>query len=197
MKDRFNMTLKSSRNTRILYFNFQIVFCIILFFFACTGPKDKKTVIVGMDEGKDSTISDLPPMIKLDSAIIDNPAHSINALANDSVFTDSSRPISRQVAGIKDDIALRLFVKNLQDLVAANRKMEIANHIRYPLNKTIKTKRDFFRNYNLLFTPAVKESLAKNSSTQLPRNGNRVLIAGGKLWIVQQGKDFKIIAINN
>ena len=101
------------------------------------------------------------------------------------------------MAGITRVHALKIFIKDLQYIVANNNREEISKLIRYPLNSTIKTQSDFLANYNKIITPKIKDALAKANLRQLFRNYKGVMIGNGEIWIAQEGKDFKIIAINN
>lgn len=118
-------------------------------------------------------------------------------LEDDSVFADGSKPSSWDVAGITNVFALKIFIKDLQYMIASDNTEEISKLVRYPLNSTIKTKSDFLASYNKIITPKVKDVVAKANLRQLFRNYKGVMIGNGEIWIVQEGKDFKIIAINS
>ena len=118
-------------------------------------------------------------------------------MEDDSVFADGSKPSSWDIAGIKNVFALKIFVKDLQYMVANENKEEISKLVRYPLNSTIKTKSDFLANYDKIITPKVKDAVAKANLRQLFRNYKGVMIGDGAIWIAQEEKDFKIIAINS
>lgn len=132
----------------------------------------------------------------IDSNTLGLPVTNID-LTDDSVFADGSKPTAWDVAGITRVQALKIFIKDLQYLVANDNREEISKLIRYPLNTTIKTGADFLANYNKIITPKVKDALAKANLRQLFRNYKGVMIGNGEIWIAQEGKDFKIIAINN
>ena len=132
----------------------------------------------------------------IDSNIIGLPITNPD-LDDDSIFDDGSKPTAWDVAGITRVYALKIFIKDLQYLVANDNPEEISKLIRYPLNSTIKTKSDFLANYNKIITPKIKDALDKANLRQLFRNYKGVMIGSGEIWIAQEGKDFKIIAINN
>lgn len=132
----------------------------------------------------------------IDSNLIGIPVTNPD-LEDDSVFDDGSKPTSWDVAGITRVYALKIFIKDLQHMVANDNKEEISKLIRYPLNSTIKTKTDFLANYDKIITPKIKDAIAKANLKQLFRNYKGVMIGDGAIWIAQEGKDFKIIAINN
>ena len=60
-----------------------------------------------------------------------------------------------------------------------------------------KTKSDFLASYNKIITPKVKDAIAKANLRELFRNYKGVMIGNGEIWIAQEEKDFKIIAINS
>lgn len=117
-------------------------------------------------------------------------------LRDDSVFADGSIPTSWENAGITDVKALKLFLKELQQLVMLNDKAGLSGHVQYPL-KDIPGPEAFIAQYDEVFTRNVKLSLAGINFNQVFRNQDGVMTAGGKVWIRQIGEGFKIIAINN
>lgn len=121
---------------------------------------------------------------------------SANELKDDSVFKDGSKPTSWDVAGITDVKGLKLFIKQLQQWVIMNDKENLAAAVQYPLNKTIKTKEDLVAKYDTVFTKEVKLSFATINFNQIFRNAKGVMTDGGKVWLGQKDKEFKIIAIN-
>ena len=121
---------------------------------------------------------------------------SAEELKDDSVFADGSIPTSWGNAGITDEKGLKLFIKQIQQWIVTNDKEKLASVIKYPVNKTIKSKEEFISNYDAVFTKEVQLSFATINFSQLFRNDNGVMTNGGKVWIGQTGKSFKIIAIN-
>ena len=121
---------------------------------------------------------------------------SAEELKDDSVFTDGSVPTRWVNAGITDVKGLKLFIKQLQQLIITNDKEKIASIIKYPINKTIKSKAELVANYDAIFTKEVQLSFATVNFNQLFRNAHGVMTNGGKVWINQKGKEFQIIAIN-
>ncbi len=69
------------------------------------------------------------------------PADSL--AVDDSVFADGSRPANWENAGITDVRALKLFILELQQLVAADKKEAVAQHVRYPFHKTVASRAEF------------------------------------------------------
>ena len=161
------------------------IFLFIIFVLIISCNQNEKTSTEKKDSGSaiDSNLIGLP---------ITNPD-----LEDDSIFDDGSKPTAWEVAGITRVYALKIFIKDLQYMVANDNKEEISKLIRYPLNSTIKTKSDFLADYNKIITPKIKAALAKANLKQLFRNYKGVMIGNGEVWIAQEGKDFKIIAINN
>ena len=121
---------------------------------------------------------------------------SAEELKDDSVFTDGSIPTRWDNAGITDVKGLKLFIKQLQQWTITNDKEKLASVIKYPINKTIKTKEELIANYDAVFTKQVQLSFATVNFNQLFRNAQGVMTNGGKVWIGQKGKAFQIIAIN-
>ena len=91
---------------------------------------------------------------------------------------------------------MKLFIKQLQQWTITNDKEKLASVIKYPINKTIKTKEELIANYDAVFTKQVQLSFATVNFNQLFRNAQGVMTNGGKVWIGQKGKAFQIIAIN-
>ena len=121
---------------------------------------------------------------------------SAEELKDDSVFADGSKPTSWANAGITDEKGLKLFIKQVQQWIVTNDREKLASVIKYPVNKTIKSKDEFISNYDAVFTKQVQLSFATVNFNQLFRNAKGVMTNDGKVWIAQMGKDFKIIAIN-
>lgn len=121
---------------------------------------------------------------------------SAKELKDDSVFVDGSKPTSWEMAGITDVKGLKLFIKQLQQWVVDNDKEKLSAVVQYPLNKYIKTRDDLLTYYDGVFTKEVKLSFATINFNQLFRNDKGVMTDGGRVWLNQQGKEFKITAIN-
>ncbi len=117
-------------------------------------------------------------------------------LKDDSIFVDGSRPTSWEIAGITDVKGLKLFIKQLQQWVVDNNKEKLSAIVQYPLNKYMKTREDLLTYYDAVFTKEVKLSFATINFSQLFRNEKGVMTDGGRVWLNQQGKEFKITAIN-
>ena len=136
------------------------------------------------------------PSAKVDTAFMQVNPLSPAELKDDTVFTDGSIPTKWKLAGVKDVEGLKVFIKQLQQWTIMNDKEQLASAIRYPLNNTVKTKEDLVANYDVVFTKQVKLSFATVNFNQLFRNEHGVMTDGGKVWINQIGKTFKITAIN-
>jgi hypothetical protein len=132
----------------------------------------------------------------IDSNTLGLPVTQVD-LGDDSVFADGSKPTAWDIAGITRVHELKIFVKDLQYLVANDNKEQVSKLIRYPFNSSIKTEADFIANYHKIITPKIEAALAKANLRQLFRNYKGVMIGDGAIWITQEDKDFKIIAINN
>jgi len=121
---------------------------------------------------------------------------TLEEMQDDSVFIDGSVPTSWEVAGVTDVKGFKFFIKKLQLLVLDNDKAQLAKQIRYPLNKSIKTEEDFIKNYDQVFTKDAKLSIAKINFSQIFRNSKGAMSDAGMVWFAQEGKEFKIIAVN-
>lgn len=142
-----------------------------------------------------------------DSAVITVPAPMVadtltnimtvseTEMKDDSVFADGSIPTSWANAGITDVRGLKYFLKQAQQWVMNNDKAKLAASVQYPL-KNIRNEQELVENYDKVFTKDVKLAFAKVNFNQVFRNQKGVMLDGGKVWITQSGKDFKIFAIN-
>jgi hypothetical protein len=153
-------------------------------------------MLVACQENKAKTGIKEDAISAIDSNVLGLPVHKID-LEDDTVFADGSRPASWETAGITKVRALKVFIKDLQYMVANDNREEIAKMVTYPLNAQIKTKAHFLEKYEQLFNPAVKEAIAKVNPRQIFRNYKGVMLGNGHIWIRQFDNDFKIIAINN
>ncbi len=93
------------------------------------------------DTGYDMSKFEPPVIAKSDTqALATVGVLSVDELKDDSVFADGSIPTSWENAGVTDVQALKLFLKQLQQLVIVNDKTGLADHVQYPL-KDIQVKR--------------------------------------------------------
>ena len=159
---------------------------ILLIALSCTQPPK---------ESNKANVMDWVP-VDTSTAKFEVSALSAEELRDDSVFSDGSIPSSWKNAGITNIKGMKLFVKKLQQWIVLNDKDSLASALKYPLGKTIKTKLDAVAKYDSLFTKEVKLSFATLNFNQLFRNQNGVMTSGGKVWFAQEGKGFKITAIN-
>jgi hypothetical protein len=174
--------------------NKNVLFTVLLFMaalFSCNDDsKDKNPAkIIDMDTlavPPDTTRTELMKVSEL----------SDDELKDDSIFNDGSIPATWEDAGISDVKGLKLFIKQLQQWIIMNDKENLAAAVKYPLNKTIKTKAALLANYDAVFTKEVKLSFATVNFNQIFRNAKGAMTDGGKVWFTQQGNEFKIIAVN-
>ena len=137
---------------------------IVLLTTACSNNK------VDKDTSSDSSKFTAATMVRDDTQQLTTvDAVSADELKDDSVFADGSIPTSWENAGIKDVQGLKLFLKQLQQLVMLNDKTRLADHVQYPL-KDVTGKEELIRRYDELFTKEVKLSLATINFNQLFRN---------------------------
>jgi len=166
-----------------------IVLVVSFFGMSCHQPKPEMPPLTTIDTLKKAIIS--PKMEALQVSGL-----SSDELKDDPVFADGSVPTSWQIAGVTNVKGLKLFIKKLQQWIVTNDKDSLASVVKYPLNKTIKTKANLVEHYDALFTKDVKLSFATLNFSQLFRNAKGVMTTGGKVWFNQQAKKFYIIAIN-
>ena len=173
----------------IKYFLFIVAISFV--FLACNQGVKQKTE-------ETATITDSTTFSKILPAteIMKVSELSAEELKDDSVFADGSKPASWANAGITDEKGLKLFIKKVQQWIVTNDRDSLASVIKYPVNKTIKSKEDFISNYDAVFNKQVQLSFATVNFSQLFRNAKGVMTNDGKVWIGQTGKSFKIIAIN-
>jgi hypothetical protein len=133
-----------------------------------------------------------------DTLAIDPYALTAEDLKDDSVFSDGSRPVSWENAGVSDPIAIKKFIRKLQVWVRDNQVDSISGYLKYPMrNPGIKDKTDFKLNYRDYFSDGVKTALADQRLSQVFRTGQGAMIGQGQLWINQKDNIIQIIAINN
>ncbi|MEO6548545.1 MAG: hypothetical protein ABIN94_11120 [Ferruginibacter sp.] len=174
---------------------------LLALLFACNQPGP--TPAVQLPVSTDSNLKKQPDQIVADSAIIGMAEYNLGngltqeEMTDDTVFLDGSKPTSWEVTGISDVKGFKLFLKRIQLLVLKDDKGQLAKYIRYPLRKSIKSEKDFIKNYPAIFTMDVKLSIAKINFSQIFRNFKGVMSEDGKVWFMQQGKDFKITAVNS
>lgn len=118
-------------------------------------------------------------------------------IKDDTTFADGSIPTSWAVAGFTDVKGFKLFLKQLQQLVLSNSKEQIATMIRYPLGRSIKSEKDFIKNYDRLFTKDVKLSITAINFSEIFRNSKGAMTENGRVWFSQDENGFKIIAVNS
>ena len=163
--------------------------------FACNETKIPPDVTTIPITGSSPATVDSVKTVKIDNSI--GSGLTLEEMKDDSVFSDGSKPTSWEVAGITDVKGFKLFLKRLQLLALNNDKEQLAKLIRYPLGKSIKTAKDFIKNYVRVFTNDVKLSIAKINFSQIFRNSKGAMSEDGKVWFLQEGNEFKIIAVNN
>jgi hypothetical protein len=133
-----------------------------------------------------------------DSLTTDPYALSAEDLKDDSVFSDGSRPISWENAGVSDPVAMKKFIRKLQVWVRDNQVDSISGYLNYPMrNPGIKDKSDFKLNYSDYITDGVKAALADQRLSQIFRNEQGAMIGQGQIWFRQSDNNIQIIAINN
>jgi hypothetical protein len=165
-------------------------FLYLLAFAACDSKKNGTDTLAA-----DSAMITVPAPAVADT-LVNILTVSDSEMKDDSVFADGSIPTSWANAGITDVRGLKLFLKQAQQWVMNNEKEKLAAAIKYPL-KSIKNEQELIAAYDNVFTKEVKLSFATINFNQVFRNQQGVMTSGGKVWINQFGKEFKIFAVNN
>lgn len=162
-----------------------------IFLIACNSNKNNS-----FNSGIDTTRFNPPVITKDTPNVLEKLFVTPSEMEDDSVFADGSIPTSWENAGITDVKGFKLFLKQIQLWVMDNDKEKLSQVIRYPI-KNIKTAQAFIAEYDVIFTKPVKLSLATINFNQIYRNSQGAMTEGGKVWFAQQGKEFKIISVNN
>lgn len=113
----------------------------------------------------------------------------------DSIFSDESKPATWGNAGITDAKGMVDFIKVFQGWVSLDQRDSIIAHTKFPAGQ-VHSKEEFSKKYAAIFTPEYKSAIAKQNTRQIFRNANGAMIADGKIWFIQDGKQFYVSAIN-
>jgi len=108
------------------------------------------------------------------------------------------------VAGTSEEQA-RAFLVALQKAVASDDRRKVASMIRYPLvapagrrNLLFRTPASLAASYQLIFTAALKKTIAEARTECLFANWKGVMIHDGEIWMgARSNGDLQIIAINS
>jgi hypothetical protein len=124
--------------------------------------------------------------------------------------TASAKPCERDqsppmfsVAGTSEELA-RAFLVALQKAVASDDRRKVASMIRYPIviwardrNVRFKTPASLAASYELIFTAAIKKTIAEARTECLFTNWKGVMIHDGEIWMGAGSKGgLQIITIN-
>jgi len=115
---------------------------------------------------------------------------------------DQSPPMF-SVAGSSEEVA-RAFLVALQKAVASDDRRKVASMIRYPIvawardrSVLFKTPASLVASYELIFTAALKKTIAEARTECLFTNWKGVMIHDGEIWMGARSKgDLQIITIN-
>jgi len=170
---------------------YSLVILSAIILFSCNSGNEKNNTT--------DTANFEPPIVAKDVKLAQAPPDTLTVtpfeMKDDSVFVDGSVPTSWENAGITDVKGFKLFLKQAQLWIMDNDKEKLASIVRYPL-KNIKTPEELVEKYDAVFTKDVKLSFAMINFNQIFRNQQGASTEGGKVWFAQQGKGFKIIAVN-
>ncbi|WP_336516824.1 hypothetical protein [Pollutibacter soli] len=157
-----------------------VLVTVMITLFGCKNGQKEKVAVEESEAQKDSAAI---------SEMVTEPGFE------DSIFSDGSKPAPWDNAGISNPKAMVDFIKVFQGWVTLDQKDSIVSHTRFPAGQ-IKSKEDFAKKYAEIFTPEYKSAIAKQNTRQIFRNANGAMIAGGKIWLIQDGNQFLVSAIN-
>lgn len=121
----------------------------------------------------------------------------------------TKKPIKNRysVAGISNPKQFETTFNTIKNLVAKNKKSEVANHVSYPITVKINGKKvkisnksQFVKNYNKIITPKVKKAFLNQNIGNSFVNYQGVMVGNGEVWLNQcktQNGNYGILAINN
>lgn len=113
-----------------------------------------------------------------------------------------------EAAGIDNPAEFEAVFRKVQELVQKNDKEALVPYIQFPLNVYTNGKKlvpssdqaQFLANYNLIFTPKVKQALVNQDVKQTFVNAQGVMAGDGEVWfgvINSTPQKYLVITINN
>lgn len=125
-----------------------------------------------------------------------------------SEFAGSAEQRYANNLGVDNDV--ETFMKSIQKAVQIQDKLWLSEHIQYPINISLNSKKrvqikspqQFRKWYSSIFTPTFTQQIISHCTAMLFSNSNGIMLGNGDIWINQkQGStqadyDFVIIAIN-
>jgi hypothetical protein len=135
--------------------------------------------------------------------LLNGPIVSLGQTAGAKPCEREQSPPMFSVAGTSEEMA-RGFLVALQKAVAADDRRKVASMVRYPIvtwardrNVLFKTAASLVPSYELIFTPALKKTIAEARTECLFTNWKGVMIHDGEIWMGARSEgDLQIIAIN-
>lgn len=110
------------------------------------------------------------------------------ALAQQDPYASCTQPTVDTISGKADGIAARYWLKRLQGYVKDDDRKAVADNVNFPLEwntKTgivlIKSRGEFLKKYDDLFTPELKGKIAKQDLKCLPADDEGAKVADGEL----------------
>ena len=110
----------------------------------------------------------------------------------------------------KSDQDIENFVSKIQSYIVNNKKEQLAEEIRYPINVNIdnnviniQNKDDLIKNYDKIFTVDYKQAISKARTRDLDATYQGIMVGNGLIWINDktlagyESSKLMIIAINN
>ncbi|BAU28049.1 hypothetical protein DFP93_101125 [Aneurinibacillus soli] len=136
-------------------------------------------------------------------AAANTPQHS-NVVDKQVASQHSATPNKYAIAGIDQPKKFEAFFVKFQTLVAKGDKKGVADYMKYPVvvngkKTTNRTKKQFIKNYDKIFTPKVKKALADQKVEDLFVNAQGVMVGDGEIWFgvsTQKPEQYQVIDIN-
>ncbi len=112
------------------------------------------------------------------------------------LFPDTTLVMSWDAAGFKNANAFLKYFKQIQLLVRADKKDELAKHINFPL-KNLASKKEFLDNYDKIFDEAFKYEVLNQDPNFMFRNSLGALAGhDGQMWFKPKGSSYTIVNIS-
>lgn len=112
------------------------------------------------------------------------------------VLAEGLTVMSWNNAGFKNANDFIKFIEKFQFAVIDRNKEKIASYFRFP-TYNIKTKTEFLKNFDLIFTPEFTKEVIHQDPNNLYRDKRGAMLGkDGQLWFKPFGNTYKIVNIN-
>lgn len=171
---------------------------------ACKPEAEKKSAAAPAAEMTDPIATETPaaeaPAPATEAAPAETPAPVTEAAPSEAAPPETAAPAAATDAAA----AVPVFLSTLQAAVAADNRAAVAALVRYPLttyDNGVATAEyadaaALLAAYDALFTPAVKDAIARATPETLFTNIDGVMIGNGEIWIDNSSLPLMIKTIN-